>query len=116
MRSLVNVLLVAGLSALLTAAIGWIAVPVAAVVVSLGAKELKLQLQPWQIGTGAALGWGILLIWAARSAAFSELLKALGAVFQVPGIAMLCVALLLPFVLGWSTGFIMNTIIRGTER
>lgn len=103
-----NILLVAGFTALLTQYIGWLAVPVLAVIVSLGAREL--QLQPWQTGAGAALAWGTLLFMTSRSAAFPELLATLGGVFHLPGPALLFLALVLPFAMGWSTAVIMAAI------
>lgn len=109
MRNLVNVLLVAALVGFAGQYMGWLAVPVIAVIVSLGARELHLR--AWQVGTGAALAWAVILAAEARSAQFTGLLSAVSGVFHLPGFAFLCVTLLLPFALGWSTAAVANAVI-----
>ncbi len=109
MRPLVNVLLSSVLTGFVAQFLGWVAVPVVAIIVSLGARELKLQ--AWQVGTGAALAWGVMLAAAARSASFGGLLSSVAGVFQLPGVGLLCLALLLPFALGWSTAAVATAII-----
>lgn len=106
MRNLVNVFLVAVLTGVVAQYLGWVAVPVVAIIVSFGARELKLQ--AWQVGAGAALAWGALLLAAARSASFPGLLASVAGVFQLPGVALLCIVLLLPFALGWSTAVVAS--------
>ena len=109
MRNLINVLLVAVIVGFVEQYLGWIAVPVTAVIVSIGAREL--QLRAWQAGAGAALAWAVMLGASARSPAFSGLLGSVAAVFQLPGVVFVCVALLLPFALGWSTAAVAATVI-----
>ena len=109
MRNLVNVLLVAVLVGFVAQYLGWIAVPVTALVVSIGAREL--QLRAWQVGAGAALAWSVMLAASARTAAFSGLLNSVAGIFQVPPVAFICVALLVPFALGWSTATVATSII-----
>lgn len=109
MRNLVNVLLVAVLVGLTGQYMGWLAVPVIAVVMSIGTRELHLR--AWQVGAGAALAWGIILAFDARSSQFTGLLSAVSGVFKLPAFAFLCVALLLPFALGWSTASVANAVI-----
>lgn len=113
MKNLVNVLLVAVLTGIVAQYLGWIAVPVVALIVSLGTRELKLR--AWQVGAGAALSWAIMIAVSARSSAFSGLLGTLGNVFQLPGFALLFVALLLPFSLGWSTSAIASAVIERND-
>lgn len=113
MRNLVNVILVAILTGIVAQYLGWVAVPVVAIIVSLGTRELKLH--AWQVGAGAALAWAVLLAAAARSASFSGLLGSLAGVFQLPGFALLCIALLLPFSLGWSTAAVASAFIGRKE-
>lgn len=107
-RALVNILLVAALMAMLTMYIGWIAVPVVAVIMSIGARELRLW--PWQLGLGASLAWAVPLLMSAQSEAFPGLLRTLGGVFHLPSPAVLFLTLLLPFALGWSTGVVMAAV------
>lgn len=109
MRNFVNVLLVAILTGFAGQFLGWISIPVIAIIVSLGARELKLH--AWQVGTGAALAWGVMLAATARSASFGGLLGSVAGVFQLPGVGLLCLALLLPFALGWSTAAVATAIV-----
>ncbi|MBA2687241.1 MAG: hypothetical protein H0U64_03985 [Gemmatimonadaceae bacterium] len=110
MRTLINVLLVAILTGLVAQYLGWIAVPIIALAVSIGPRELRLS--PWQVGAGSALAWAVMLAASARSAAFPSLLGSMGKVFQVPGLALICVTLLLPFALGWSTSTVATGLVR----
>jgi hypothetical protein len=109
MRNLVNVLLVAILTGFVAQYLGWIAVPVVAIVVSLGARELRLR--AWQVGVGAALAWAVSLLWAARSVTFTAVLGSVAGVFQLPAAGLILLALLLPFALGWSTAAVASAII-----
>jgi hypothetical protein len=113
MRRFVNILLVAVLTGFVAQYLGWIAVPVVALVVSLGAHELKLR--AWQVGLGAALAWGVMLAFSARSDAFDGLLASLAGVFQLPAILLVCVVLLLPFALGWSTAAVASVLLPTRE-
>lgn len=110
MRNLINVLLVAILTGFVAQSLGWIAVPVVALIVSIGSREL--QLRAWQVGAGAALAWAVMLLASSRTPAFSGLLSSLARVFQIPGFALVCVALLLPFALGWSTATVATAVLR----
>lgn len=114
MRNLVNVLLVAILTGFVGQYLGWLAVPVVALIVSIGSREL--QLRAWQVGAGAALAWAVMLGASARTPAFSELLGSLARVFQVPGFALICIAILLPFALGWSTSTVTAAILGRYKR
>ena len=114
MRKLVNIFLVAVLTGFVGQYLGWIAVPVVALIVSIGAAELNLR--AWQVGVGAALSWAVMLAVSARSAAFSGLLGSFAGVFSVPSFALLCIAMLLPFALGWSTAAVASAILPRRER
>jgi hypothetical protein len=109
MRNLINVLLVGVLVGFVAQYLGWIAVPLIAVIVSIGAREL--QLHAWQAGAGAALAWAVMLFASARSPSFSGLLGTVAGVFQLPSAAFIVVALLFPFALGWSTATVAKAII-----
>lgn len=109
-RPLVNIALVSILTGFVGQYLGWVAVPVVAVIVSIGTRELHLR--PWQVGLGAALTWAVLLGFAARNTAFPSLLGSMGRVFQVPGPALILIALLLPFALGWSTSTVATGVLR----
>lgn len=110
MRTMINIALAAILTGFVAPYLGWIAVPVIALVISIGARELHLR--PWQVGAGAALAWAVLLGASARNPAFSSLLSSMGGVFQLPGPALIFVALLLPFALGWSTSTLTTGLLR----
>lgn len=110
MRNLANVFLVAVLTVFVAQVLGWIAVPVVALIVSAGARELHLR--PWHAGLGAALAWAGLLAASARSNAFGELLGSLAAVFRVPDFALVFLALLLPFALAWSTATVAVALVH----
>lgn len=114
MRNIVNVLFVAVLTGFVGQYLGWIAVPVVALIVCLGASELRLH--AWQVGAGAALAWGIMLMASARSSAFTGLLTSVAGVFQLPAFALVCIALLLPFALGWSTAAVASAFLPRRER
>jgi hypothetical protein len=114
MRSLINVLLVAILTGFVAQYLGWIAVPLVALIVSIGSRELHLR--PWQAGAGASLAWAVMLAVSARAPAFGELLASLARVFQVPGFALICVAMLLPFALGWSTAVVTSAVLRRNQQ
>ncbi len=113
MRSLINILLVAILTGFVAQYLGWIAVPLIAVIVSIGSRELHLR--GWQAGSGAALSWAVMLAASARTPAFGELLASLARVFQIPGFALVCVAMLLPFALGWSTAVVASAVLRRND-
>lgn len=109
-----NVLLIAALTAFVTQYLGWIAVPVIALIAAAqGAR--KLGVHAWQVGAGAALAWAVLLFDATRSSAFSPLLHSLAGVFQIPGFALIFAALLLPFALGWSTTVVASAFLPRSE-
>jgi hypothetical protein len=109
MRPLVNILLVAILVGLVGQYLGWIAVPVVAAIVSIGSRELNLK--PWHAGAGAALAWGVMLIPTVLNSSFNALLASLGRIFQLPGPALVCVTLLLPFLLAWSSSTIASDVL-----
>ena len=110
MRKVANVLLVAILTGLVGQYLGWMAVPVVALIVSIGARELELR--GWQAGAGAALAWAVMLVIEARGSTFPELLSSLAAVFRIPGFALIAAALLLPFALAWSTATVATAVFR----
>lgn len=114
MRNLINVLLVAILVGFVAQYLGWIAVPLIAVIVSIGARELHLR--AWQVGLGAALAWGIMLASSARSNSFSGLLNSVAGVFHLPPAVFIVVALLLPFALGWSSAAVAASIFERREK
>jgi hypothetical protein len=55
----------------------------------------------WEAGVGAMLGWGVLLLVAAAQGPVGVLVARLGALFHVPGAALLVVTVLFAGVLGW---------------
>lgn len=114
MRNFINVALVAVLTGFVAQYLGWVAVPVVAAITSVGSRELHLR--PWQVGAGAALAWGIMLAASARNPAFSSLLTSMASVFRLPGVALICVALLLPFALGWSTSTVTSGVLGRNNR
>jgi hypothetical protein len=114
MRHIVNLLLVAVLTGFVGQYLGWIAVPVVAIIVSLGARELRLR--AWQVGVGAALTWTVMLAASARSSAFNGLIGALAGVFNLPVFGLVCIVLLLPFALGWSSATVAAAFLQERDR
>lgn len=110
MRTIRNVLLVAVLTGFAAQFLGWVAVPMIALIVTIGNRELSLH--AWHVGAGAALAWGVMLGRSALSPAFSSLLDSLAHVFRIPGAGLVFIALLLPFALGWSMSAVTTAVVR----
>lgn len=110
MQNIVNIFLAAVLTALVAQYTGWMAVPLVAVIVSLGGRELRLR--AWQAGAGAAFAWGAMLAGSARLPSFSRLLTTVADVFHLPPPLFLALTLALPFVLGWSAATLALALLR----
>jgi len=111
-------LLAAGFGvALLTWLAGWWAVVVVALVA--GALPARLRLGGGPMAAAGALGWAMLLARHVLHPAFATLLERVGGVLQLPGVALLAVALLYAALLGWSGATVGGAIaraLRGRER
>lgn len=100
MRTLLPILLLAAGTALATAVIGWIAVPVLGAVAGLVLRGRPHA--PLLAATGALTGWAALLVLGALRGPTIDLARQIGAVMQVPWLVVVLVTLLFPAVLAWS--------------
>jgi hypothetical protein len=96
--------------AILTWLAGWWAVVVVALVA--GALPSRFRLGGGLMAAAGALGWALLLARHALHPAFATLLQRVGGVLQLPGVALLAVALLYAALLGWSGATVGGAIAR----
>ena len=93
--------------ALGTVALGWPAVPIVAFAWGVVMHRARPALDA---GLSAALGWMILLGWAAVRGGAQSSLAIISGVMKLPAAAMIVLVLLLPFVLGWSAAYLSAAI------
>lgn len=117
MSAVMRVLAAALAVALLTWLAGWWAVVVVALVA--GALPARFRLGGAAMAAAGALGWAMLLARHGVQPAFATLLERVGGVLQLPGLALVAVALLYAALLGWSGATVGAAIVRalrGRER
>lgn len=95
----IRVLVLAVLMAAATMFFGWVAVPVLAAVFAVIVRGVTA---PSEAALAALLGWGALLARVAMAPAFSTLLPQVGAIFQVPGVVVVVLSVVLGVLLAWS--------------
>ena len=96
--------------ALLTAAGGWLTVPLTAAVWSAlptaeRHREIKLAL-------AAVLSWTMLLLWSAEHGDTSRLLTVLAGTLQVPPASLVVLTFAIPALLAWSASVVGNATGR----
>lgn len=110
MSAAVRVIAAALATAALTWVLGWWAVAAVGFVAAL--LPARAALGPAAMGLAGALAWAGLLVVHAMHPSFGALLGRVGAVFRIPGVAFLVVALLYAALLGWSANVIGGTLVR----
>ena len=93
---------------LVTVALGWWGVPVAAL--AFAAADGR-ESAAWESGASAALGWALMLLITIVGAG-ARPLGILGSTFGVPGVALPVVSVLFGAALGWSSAAV-GLFIRG---
>ena len=114
MSAVLRLLAAALAVAILTWLVGWWAVVVVALVA--GALPVRLRLGGGMMAAAGALGWTMLLARHALHPAFATLLQRVGGVLQLPGVALLAVALLYAALLGWSGATVGGAVVRALRR
>lgn len=96
------IVLVAGVAAIATWLIGWLAVPLAAFVAGLALCR------PVLVGVGCALAWAALMAMNAAAGEIGRLSEVLAGIMGIPAIGLFTATLLFPALLGWSAASIGN--------
>ena len=113
-RLILQVLLVSGAFALTTAAIGWLAVPLLAVLWGVLARRKE---RPGLVALLAAgLGWAWLLIWNAAVGEARELMAVAGGVMGLPGSGFAVLTLAFPMVMAWGGAVVGGAVKARTSR
>ena len=113
-RLTLQVLLISGAFALTTAAIGWLAVPVLALLWGLLARRKE---RPGLVALLAAgLGWAWLLIWNAVVGEARELMAVTGGVMGLPGSGFAALTLAFPMVMAWGGAVVGGAVKTRTSR
>ncbi len=113
-RPALQVLLISAAFALTTAAIGWLAVPVLAVLWGLLARREE---RPALVALLAAgLGWASLLVWNASVGEAGELMAVTGGVMGLPGLGFAALTLAFPMVMAWGGAVVGGVVKTRTSR
>ncbi len=113
-RPALQVVLISAAFALTTAAIGWLAVPLLAVLWGLLARREE---RPGLVALLAAgLGWTWLLLWNAAVGEAGELMAVTGGVMGLPGSGFLALTLAFPMVMAWGGAVVGGAVKTRTSR
>jgi hypothetical protein len=100
MRYAIRLVLLAAGYAVVTMALGWWAIPVAAAI--WGASSFGTRFTWLTSALSAALAWAVLLIVTATQGPVAQLAQTLGEIFAMPGFAMVVLTLVFPATLAGS--------------
>ena len=113
-RPVLKVVLISAAFALTTAAIGWLAVPLLAVLWGLLARREE---RPGLVALLAAgLGWTWLLLWNAAVGEAGELVAVTGGVMGLPGSGFVALTLAYPMVMAWGGAVVGGAVKTRTPR
>lgn len=107
-RTLILFLLRLAGFALVTAAGGWLAVPVSAAFWVLLAREERGRELSLALAAGAA--WGVLVAWSLHGTSAGRLFALLAGIFRVPGWTLVLLTMAIPALLAWSAAVVAGDV------
>ena len=107
-RLALQMLLLSAAFAVMTVALGWVAVPAVALLWGFVARREEL---PGLVALlGAGLGWGWLLGWNAVVGEVGELVRVAGGVLALPALGFVVLTLAFPMVIAWGAAVVGGAV------
>ncbi len=107
-RPALQLLLLSAAFAVMTVALGWVAVPAVALLWGFVARREEL---PGIVALlGGGLGWGWLLGWNAAVGGVGELVRVAGGVLALPGLGFVVLTLAFPMVIAWGAAVVGGAV------